>query len=222
MDPFLEDPSVWSTFHHHLVTALYQVLLPGLVDRYRARVASRQYTSEMALFTSVVREQHSEDFVEIRHRSDGRLVTLVEVVTPANRTTAAGRTAYLDSREQALKARAGVVEIDLVTQGKPLLDFPRTGLPEYDYAVTVTRGASPERFEIYTTPLSKRLPKFRLPLAADDRDTVVDLQVSVARAYDQGDFAKVLQYAGPLPADIVLSTATRTWVAECLRGSKSK
>ena len=156
MDPFLEDPAVWKSFHQQLVTALYQVLLPGLVDRYRARMGTRQYTSEVPLFTSMIREDHSEDFVEIRHRADSRLVTLVEVVTPANRTTPAGRAAYLANREQALSGRAGVVEIDLVTQGKPLLDFPRTGLPEYEYTVTVTRGVSPDRYEIYTTALPKR------------------------------------------------------------------
>ncbi len=222
MDPFLEEPPVWKAFHQHLVSALYQVLLPGLVDRYRARIGTRLYTSEVPLFTSMIREAHSEDFVEIRHRSDGRLVTLVEVVTPANRTTPAGRAAYLAHREQALTAHSGVVEIDLITQGKPLLDFPRTGLPEYDYAVTVTRGVSPDRYEIYTTALPKRLPKFRLPLAADDRDTVVDLQVAVARAYDQGDFAKSLQYARPLPVDAIYAAETRKWIAEYLRLQKVK
>ena len=222
MDPFLEEPSDWKAFHQHLVSALYQVLLPGLVDRYRARIGTRQYTSEVPLFTSMIREAHSEDFVEIRHRSDGRLVTLVEVVTPANRTTPAGRAAYLAHREQASTAHAGVVEIDLITQGKPLLDFPRTGLPEYDSAVTVTRGVSPDRYEIYTTALPKRLPKFRLPLAADDRDTVVDLQVAVARAYDQGDFAKSLHYAHPLPVDAIYTAETRKWIAEYLRLQKVK
>ena len=38
MDPYLEASSLWAAFRHHLVTCLYQSLLPGLVDRYRARV----------------------------------------------------------------------------------------------------------------------------------------------------------------------------------------
>ena len=91
MDPYLEQPKLWVHFQHQLLACLYQILLPGLVDRYRARVGSRTYTAEMALFTSVLREEHTEEFVEIRNRSDGRLVTLVEVVSPANKTTPAGR-----------------------------------------------------------------------------------------------------------------------------------
>jgi hypothetical protein len=217
MDPYLEDARWWGPFHHQLVAALYQLLLPGLVDRYRARISTRTYTSELALFTSVVREAHAEESIEIRHRTDGRLVTLVEVVTLANKTTPAGRAAYLTARQQAVAQRAGIVEIDLITQGKPMLDFSRDGLPEYDYAVTVTRGTAPDRYEIYTATIQKRLPKFKLPLAADDRDTVLDLQVAVARAYDQGDFGRQLDNSGPLPPDARLSAEVRTWADAWLK-----
>ena len=58
MDPYLETPAVWPAFHRQLVAALYQTLLPGLVDRYRARVMARRYTAELVLFTSITREPH--------------------------------------------------------------------------------------------------------------------------------------------------------------------
>src|SRR5581483_7100702 len=61
MDPFLEDEGLWPVFQHQLVTCLYQILLPGLVDRYRARVVQRLYTTEQPLFTSIVREEHREE-----------------------------------------------------------------------------------------------------------------------------------------------------------------
>src|ERR1700686_785122 len=95
MDPYLEDERLWAAFQHQLVTCLYQILLPGLVDRYRARVNQRQYATEQALFTSVVREEHQEEFIEIRQRSDARLVTLVDVASPTNKVRPAGRSAYL-------------------------------------------------------------------------------------------------------------------------------
>src|SRR5579859_7138828 len=82
MDPYLEDGPLWPAFHHQLVLCLYQVLLPGLVDRYRARVGQRHYVTEQALFTSVIREEHHEDYIEIRQRCDGRLITLVDVSAP--------------------------------------------------------------------------------------------------------------------------------------------
>src|SRR5262249_51391131 len=117
MDPYLEDERLWPAFQHQLVNCLYQILLPGLVDRYRARVGQRVYVTEQALFTSVIRDEHQEEFIEIRQRNDGRLVTLVEVVSPSNKTTDPGRQAYLGKRREAKSAGASLVEIDLVLQG---------------------------------------------------------------------------------------------------------
>ena len=93
--------------------------------------------------------------------------------------------------------RAGVVEIDLVLQGKPTLTYSRDGLPEFDHAVSVTRATAPDRYEIYTATIQKRLPKFKLPLAPDDRDTLLDLQAAFARAYDLGGFAAQIDYKAP-------------------------
>jgi hypothetical protein len=222
MDPYLEHPKLWPAFQHHLLACLYQVLLPGLVDRYRARVASRTYVSEMPLFTSIVREEYTEEFIEIRTRTDGRLVTLLEVVSPANKTTPAGRAVYLEKRKEAVAQRAAVVEVDLVMQGKPTLTYSRDGLPEFDHAVSVTRAGAADRYEIYTATIQKRLPKFKLPLAADDRDALLDLQAAFARAYDLGGFAAAVEYRGPPPAEVPLTAAQRAWVDELLKQTKMR
>ena len=218
MDPYLEDDGLWPVFHHQLVMCLYQILLPGLVDRYRARVAQRRYATEQALFTSVVREEHHEDLVEVRQRSDGRLITLLEVVSPANKTTTSGREAYLAKRREGRNAKANLVEIDLVLQGAPTLEYSRDGLPDWDYAVTVTRATQPERFEIYTATLQKRLPRFRLPLAVDDRDTVLDLHTAFTRCYDQGGFAAKIDYKrDPVTP---LTDEDRRWLDDVLKQQK--
>src|SRR5687767_3148526 len=98
MDPYLEDDKCWPVFQPLVVHSLYQMLLPGLMDRYRARVGERNYSSEQALFTSIVREEHKEAYIEVRQRSDGRLITLLEVISPANKTTSEGRRQYLERR----------------------------------------------------------------------------------------------------------------------------
>jgi hypothetical protein len=215
MDPYLESDKLWPAFHHQLITCLYQILLPGLVDRYKARVGQRRYTTEHALFTSVVQEEHQEEYIEIRQRSEARVVTLVDVVTPTNKTTTPGRQAYLDKRREGRTASANLVEIDLVRQGQPLLDYSRDGLPEWDYAVTVSRASQPERFEIYTATLQKRLPRFRMPLASDDRDTVVDLHIAFTRAFDQSGFAAQIDYQRDPP--VPLSDEDRRWVHDHLK-----
>jgi hypothetical protein len=218
MDPYLEDEALWPVFHHQLVLCLYQILLPGLVDRYRARVGQRHYTTEQALFTSVVREEHHEDFIEIRQRTDGRLVTLIDVVSPANKTTSTGRGCYLEKRKEGRAANANLVELDLVLQGQPTLEYSRDGLPDWDYAVTVTRSTQPERYEIYTATLQKPLPRFRLPLSSDDRDTVLDLRTAFTRCYDQGGFAGKIDYSRD--PSLPLSSEDRQWLQEVLKQQK--
>jgi len=212
MNPYLEVSTLWPAFHQQMIAALYQVLLPALSDRYRLRVGVREYTSELPLFTSVLRENHHEEFLEIRGRPEGRLVTLLEVVSLGNRTTSAGRAHYHQTRDRAKQESAALVEIDLITQGQPLLEFPRQDLPEHDYTITVARPTARERFEIYVACLEKRLPKFRLPLAADDKDTVLDLQTVFGRAYDQGHFATKIDEHAPLPSDVKLRPETRAWL----------
>jgi hypothetical protein len=211
MDPYLEDPALWPDFHRPLVATLFQILLPGLVDRYRVVAGRRGYTT----VAGRTAEDHQEDYLEIRQRADGSLVTLVDVVSPANKTTDVGRKAYLERRRSAKDAGANVVEIDLVLQGRPTLEYSRDGLPDWDYAVTVTRSTQPERYEIYTATLQKRLPRFRLPLAADDRDTVLDLQAAFLRCYLEGGYSERIDYGRDPPGP--LDEGDRRWLSATLR-----
>jgi hypothetical protein len=157
MDPFLEDRSLWPEFNHRLIAVLKEILWP-LVETYQVVIGTRQYAGQ----------EHPEHVLEFRRRSDGTLVTLVDLVNPANRSLVLGRQAYLEYRRTAKENHASIVEIDLVLQGAPMLEYSREGLPKWHYAVTVIRGAQPDRYEIYTATLEKRLPRFRLPLASDD------------------------------------------------------
>jgi hypothetical protein len=218
MDPYLEDDKRWPAFQPLLVHALYQMLMPGLMDRYRARVGEREYTSEEALFTSIVRQEHKEAFVEVRQRADGRLITLLEVISPSNKITAEGRRIYRTRREEVRRMNANIVEIDLVLQGQSLIDCTKDTTQTWDYAVVVTRWTHPDRYEIYSATLAKRLPRFRVPLASDDRDTVLDLQSAVSKAIDQGGFASAISYARD-PATH-LTDENRKWLNDRLREEK--
>ena len=215
MDPYLEDESIWPQFQHQLVASLYQILLPGLVDRYRAHIQQRTYVTEEPLFTSIIRHERHEEFIEVRQRTDGRLIALIDVASPINKTLPQGRAAYLESRKHARSQSASIVEIDLSLQGTPLLDYSRDGLPEWDFAVTVTRSSQPERYEIYTSTLAKRLPRFKVPFAADDRDTVLDLQATFARAFDHGNFTSRIDYSRD--PSVRMTDVHSEWVAQWLK-----
>jgi Protein of unknown function (DUF4058)/Protein of unknown function (DUF2934) len=185
MDPYLEAAGFWPVFQQTFIVCFREVLQPGLADVYQARVHERRYDAQ---------GEHREEYIEIVHRSNDQLVTLLELASPMNKTTAAGREAYGSTRQQARAAGASIVEIDLVLQGQPMLEYSRDGLPTWDYAVTVSRAAQPERYEIYTATLQKRLPRFKVPLASTDRDMVLDLQSILGRCYDRADFGGQINY----------------------------
>lgn len=212
MDPYLEDASLWLTFHQTLINGVMEALTSVLTSTYQLRIGERYYDAG---------GERCEEYVEIINNGDSRLVTLIDVVSPTNKTTAVGREAYLSTRRQAKGARANVVEIDLVLQGRPTLDYSRDGLPHWDYAITVTRAPKPERYEIYTSTLQKSLPRFRLPLESTDRDAVLDLQSIFGRCYDRVGFGSHIDY-DRVPAalhDWIAIAAYQLWQQEgCPQG----
>src|SRR5262249_30241765 len=207
MDPFLEEERLWPWFQHQLAITLQRVLSSGVGERYSVQIPERRFQAG--------HQEHCEEYVAIHVKADGRLVTLLDVVSPADKLTEAGRAACRDTRQAARESGASVVEIDLVLQGEPLLGYSREGLPPWDYAVTVTRGTSPERYEIYTSTLEKRLPRFRLPLAPGERDAVVDLQEAFRQTYDDCGFGDEIDYRKD-PA-VPLSVGVLGRVADVLR-----
>jgi hypothetical protein len=217
MDPYLEAEPHWALFHHQMIVGLGEVLQPSLGDRYRLQFGTRTYTTEMPLFTSVLREEHHESFAEVRQRTGNRLVTLIELISPANRLQPQGKQEYLNRREHARRQGCNLVEMDLVLQGQPCVDLATEGLPPFDYSVSVCRATRMDRYELYTTTIQKRLPRIRVPLASDDRDLVVDLQAVLTRCYARF-FAGKIDYVKDPPAR--LKEEDRKWVEQLLKEQK--
>jgi hypothetical protein len=186
MDPFLEEEELWPWFQHQLAITLQTVLATGVGERYSVQVCQRSFQA--------AQREHYAEYITIQAKNDGRLVTLLHLVSPADKLTEEGRAAYRDTRQVARGSAASVVEIDLVLRGEPLLSYSREGLPHWDYAVTVTRSTNPERHEIYTSTLEKPLPRFRVPMTPDDRDIVVNLQEAFSQTYDDCGFGDRIDY----------------------------
>ena len=218
MNPYLEVESLWPSFQQQLINCLYQMLLPNLVDRYRSRVVVRDYVTEEPLFTSILKIDHREHLMEVRNRADDRLITLIEMVSPSNRCTAEGRQKILDNRTAAIAQKANVVWIDVVLQGQPPITMQHPGVPDWDYSIMVCRTAQPDRPEVYTGTLPKRLPRFKIPLAADDRDTIIDLQTCFTRCYELGNFSSKISYDKDPP--VPLQDENKQWLESFLKSEK--
>jgi Protein of unknown function (DUF4058) len=117
MDPYLEADRLWPLFQRSLVACLCWQFHPCLSPGYRACARRRDGAAGHV----------SEEYVEVTRWRDGRLVTLLDVVSPRNKTTDAGREAYLATRLRARADGASLVEGDLALQGRRALEDPAEG-----------------------------------------------------------------------------------------------
>lgn len=214
MDPYLETPDRWPAFQHQFILALAEAIQPGLSDRYRLRFATRTYTTDLILFTSIVREEHQEHYLEIRQRSTDQLVVWLDMVSPTNRTSAEGRTRYQSAIQLAMKQHSHVVELDLVVAGTSCLLTDRSSLVDQRYCVSVWRAGRASAYELYGLKLESRLPRIRLPLASDDRDLTIDLQAVFNRVYDRHHAGRI-DYS--LDPKVPLLAPEMAWLESHLR-----
>ncbi|MGV3720943.1 MAG: DUF4058 family protein [Actinomycetota bacterium] len=158
----------------------------------------------------VVRER----YLEIRDlRAHDQVLTVLEVLSPANKRTGPGRAAYLEKRLAVLSSDTSLVEIDLLRAGErmPVLDAPQTP----GYRVFVSPADTRPDAELYPFTLRDPLPHFGVPVRTSADAVPVDLGAILATAYERGSFAQRLDYsAAPQPA---LSVEDAAWAVGVLR-----
>jgi hypothetical protein len=155
-----------------------------------------------------VEEEQHERWIEILHRPERSLVTVVELLSPSNKE-APGLHRYRDKRFALLMQDVHLVEIDLLLAGSRLK--LRDPLPPADYYVLVSRGDQRPNCQVYHWTLPQPLPVIPIPLKAPDPDLSINLGEVFATAYDKGRYARSLKYGAP-PA-VRLPAESREWVA---------
>jgi hypothetical protein len=136
----------------------------------------------------VTMEEVHESYIEIRDRHHRALVTVVELLSPANKT-GSDRQQYLAKRSHVLKSPAHLVEIDLLRGGKRM---PFERLPECDYCVMVSREENRPPAGFWPLKLGESLPTIPIPLKPGDADVRIDLQHLLHQIYDAAGYAKYI------------------------------
>ncbi len=154
MDPYLEHPQLWTSFHARFIIYLCDFLQPLLGPRYIATVEDRVFIegpqrevvpdvwvtraatgvqratsavldADEPLVATVDALEVHETHLDILDRDAGEaLVTLVELVSPSNKFPGPGRDSYLAKQSQVRASRTRLVEIDLLRAGQHVLAVP--------------------------------------------------------------------------------------------------
>ena len=149
----------------------------------------------------------------------GKLVSVIELLSPANKAPGKGRRLYLRKQARLLRSKTHLLEIDLLRAGDHTIAVERSALPEngWDYVVCLHRGASSTKFECWPVLLTERLPRVNVPLAGEDSDVVVDLQTIVDRCCTTATGRRI-DYKAECPQP--LSKKHAKWIDEVLRKKK--
>lgn len=161
-----------------------------------------------------------EPFIQIVSTEDeGRVITAIEILSPANKAAGSpGRELYLTKQRELLASETHLIEIDLLRRGEHTVAAPRDRIEElgsWQYLVCLHRAGEIERFEVWPIKLRRPLPRIRVPLADGDADVVLDLQSVLDRAYDEGAYARRLDYCTEPPIPLTIEDAA--WADQLLR-----
>ncbi|BAY32793.1 hypothetical protein NIES2107_46870 [Nostoc carneum NIES-2107] len=158
-------------------------------------------------------EEVREGYLEVREVGTGEVVTVIEVISPKNKRSGEGRSAYEGKRQQILGSLSHLVEIDLLRGGKPM---PILGNEiQSSYRILVSRSNSRPKAELYPFNLSEPIPSFLLPLRKEDTEPLLDLQTLIHGVYDRAGLDLAIDYTRePVPP---LSAEQAVWVDSLLK-----
>jgi hypothetical protein len=214
MDPYLESAYYWSGVHIELIYNIVSDLQPQLVPRYVARPEQRVLLApideELRPDVLVREKAMPHGYVEIRHVQSRQVVTVIEVLSPWNKT-GTGLAAYREKQRSYLDSRANLVEIDLLRAGQPAVALPPARLRPSDYRVCIHSSGS-STFGLIRFSVRDPLPRFEVPLLGADAPVVLHLGTVFARAYEVGAYAYDVNYRED--PDPPLAAAETAWATE--------
>jgi len=160
----------------------------------------------------LMKEEVEENYLEIREVKTGKLITVIEMLSPVNKISSEGRQEYLEKREEILHTRTNLVEIDLLRSGEPMDILGPT--VHSHYRVLISPGWRRPRAQLYTFNLRQPIPDFPLPLLPHDEQPLVHLNQILHELYTRARFDLRLDYTVPPVPPLAPDDAT--WAARLL------
>jgi len=128
-------------------------------------------------------DNYLERYLEIRDVESQEVITVIELLSPTNKTTGTGRTNYERKRLKVLGSLTHLVEIDLIREGRPFsMKLPK----ESDYRIVVSRSHQRPQADFYCFDLPTLIPDIPIPLRPGEDEVILPLNQLLHRSYDEG------------------------------------
>lgn len=156
-------------------------------------------------------EEVKERYLEIRTVPDQQVITVIEILSPTNKTTHEGRELYEKKRLKVLGSLTHLVEIDLLRAGQPL---PMKAPRQSDYRLIVSRSQRRPYADVYLFSVRDLIPDLPIPLRSGEEEPLVPLNRILHEVYDQGGYDLIINYQQqPEPP---LSEPDAAWATQIL------
>jgi hypothetical protein len=149
----------------------------------------------------------TERYIEIVRQSDGQVVTIVELLSPANKRNP-DRGVYVQRRNALLNQPIHLVELDLLLSGDRLP--MRKPLPPGHFYAFISRAEQRPNSEVYAWSVRDSLPSVPVPLKSPDGDIRLDVGQVFHTAYDRGQYRRRIRY--DRETTFALPREDRSWV----------
>ena len=183
-------------------------------ERYEVRPAASNSGFHIAELP--MPEEMLEHYLEIRRTEHDEVVTVIELLSPTNKTTREGRAEYEKKRMKILQSDTHLVEIDLIRAGQP---FPFTLQnkvnPVSDYRITISRAQQRPQANVYLFSLREIIPDFQIPLLRGDVEPTLFMNQILHSLFERAHYAGLVGYDKPLTPP--LSAADTVWFATLLQ-----
>jgi hypothetical protein len=167
-------------------------------------------------------EPATETFINVLEAGPGqRLVTAIVILSLSNKLAGPNQQQYRRKQRELADARVSLVEIDLLRQGRRVLNVSPSRIParaRTAYQACVRRGWRLEQCEVYPMPLQAPLPAIRIPLRQKDEDVRLDLQAVLEQAYRKGRYYLTINYVEP--PDPPLTGADAKWARSLIKAAR--
>jgi uncharacterized protein DUF4058 len=200
MDPYLEHPRQWESFHARLVIHIADLLQPLVAPRYLVRPqeraaivfeerpivpdvsvtlsrGERERAGVAVLAASApvvvygVEVEHRQTYLQILDRNGRQVVTVLELLSPSNKRSGPGNRLYMQKQAEVLDSAAHLVEIDLLRAGSHTVAVPDGLLAPYrPYHYLACVNRSSERGRFDCYPFRIREPIPIIPIPLLDGD----------------------------------------------------
>ena len=194
IDRIEDDPESSEETHFEPDVSVVQKIDGAIEHDFASMPAPRAEAGAILMHAAVADGEVKEAYLDIFDLNpDRRLITSVEVLSPANkRFRGTGWKQYRRKRDLLLKGRANLVEVDLLRRGRrhPMNE----PWPESPYYVLVSKKWEAPACHVWPAFSTVALPDLRVPLDRGDGELVVPLQSCVAAVYASSHYERDIKY----------------------------